>query len=177
MGSYSIRDQGLIQRIERAEKDLLMYKQAQLFGRDVTTPRLVERRNSDGTPTDHDIEGVFSSDFGWDEYSFGGQVFFKAKTQSEPYASPFLVAWINSSKSPISQFGGVSAYLVAKRLNDPSGAISYDIFGADADIYDPSVDRLYVKVYMFATDDGEIEIDLTQSSDGYPGSGTVVPLT
>lgn len=178
MGSYSLRDQGLIQRIERAEKDLLMYKNAQLFGRDVTVPRLVQRRNSDGSPTTHDIEGEYDGSFG-NAWSFSGTLRYIAQTQVEPYAVPYFIVWTRSSRPDqegVSELGNVSAYLYTPALGLEKTMV-FSCSGIDGDFYDPAVDRIWAKVYFFATDDGEIQIDLSQWADGSPGSGTVVPLT
>ena len=183
----SLRDQDLVERISRAEKDLLYFKNSQAFGKDVTIPKVIQRFNSDGTPTTWDIIGTYTSLGGGssgDVWRFHALLIYKAFTQLSPYAIVYANIQINPSNTIVSvDNGSISAFPITDDLFDQQGRIRFDVAGAASpgfgSIVDPTVDRLYVKLYVLATDDGTMELIVPYSTGvtGNNGTGTLVPLT
>ena len=182
----SIRDQDLIERVVRAEKDLLDFKNSQAFGKDVTTPKVIQRYNSDGTPTQWDIVGTYNNSFGpgFDEWRFHALITYKAFHQKSPWAIVYANIQVNPSNTILSVDASSfnAFYYPADDLFDEQGRIRFDVTGATGPGYgsnlDASIDRLYVKILILATDDGTMNIQVPFSTNptGNNGTGTLVPL-
>ena len=178
----SVRDQDITERVARAEKDLVEFKGAQTFGKDVTRPKVIQRYNSDGTPTEWDVQGAFADmGGGFLQWAMGGQIVYKARNQDSPWASIYVKVRVNADNDILSNDGfGFSAYPDLEDIFSGSRTIRFNFDGAASPKYgtlltsDPRIDRYWVKIYVLATDDGDLEIKVPF---GYYGRGTLVPLT
>ena len=169
-------DISLINRLKKADRDIQQLKNSQGFGKDSLKPKVVQRYKPDGTPTDHDFEGVLVSYYSGDyQWRFNGTMTFTPKNQGNGhFAYPYVIAWSHPAKGTLSSQGSVGVYLDTTVMFDHTkmGFTRYTISGVDGytdygggSIYgDPTVDRVYAKVYYLATDDGEITLTASQGS-------------
>lgn len=173
----SDRNQDIVERISRAEKDLLQFKTAQLFGKDVTTPKVIQRYNSDGTPTEWDVMGTYDANA--QRYNIGGQITYTANTQNSPWATVYAEIKINPSGEIISESSaGFNAYASFDDLFSGGKTIKFDVYGAASEFYgppsDPTIDRYWVKIYVLATDYGQLQFNFPFGANG---AGYVVAQT
>jgi len=184
MTDMSQRDISLADRIARAEKDIVELKGAQFFGRDVTTPKVIQRHNSDGSPTTVDVIGLQEPFLGGFSYLARGYVTFKAKNQTNPWAQVIIEAQINPTNTmPTPNSVSWDTYIDQDSLFTDDGIVRFRVdagtnnAGTSIGVF-TDVDRLWLKFYVYATDEGEITLDYPFISpvDGV-GRGTVVPLT
>lgn len=179
MADMSQRDISLIDRIARAERDLVELKGAQFFGRDVTTPKVIQRHNSDGSPTTVDVTGLQESSFGTFTYTARGYVIFKAKNQTNPWATVFAEASvIPAGGLPAPNAATVEVFVDENSLFTDDGIVRFRVDASTGNATYPNIDRLWLKFYVYATDEGEITLDypIISPIDGI-GRGSVVPLT
>ena len=192
-----LRDQSFVDRVARAEKDLLDFKNAQIFGKDVTQPKVIQRYNSDGTPTEWDVQGVFQDlGGGFTRYTLGGRITYKARNQTTPWATVYVKLKINPSGEFVTGGAGIyysfNAYphigdkwsqgdIFAQTdgsLFGNDGTIIFDVDGGASSSYGPptdaSIDRYWAKIYILATDFGDMKLEFPYGSYG---AGTVVPTT
>lgn len=189
----ALRDQTFVERVARAEKDLVDFKNAQIFGKDVTQPKVIQRYNADGTPTEWDVQGDFQDlGSGFTRYTIGGRITYQAKNQKTPWATVYVKLRVN----PSGQFlaGGAGVYYsfnayphtgdqwTSTDMYDSSGSlfgnegkIIFDVNGGASSSYGPptdtSVDRYWAKIYVLATDYGDIQLDFPF---GDYGAGKVI---
>lgn len=172
------REMSLVEQISRAETDLLEFKNTQIFGKDVTKPKVIQRYNSDGTPTDWDVEGDFQSlyegDFSW---RIDGRVIYRARSQESPWAAIYAKLMVNPTNTLVPGGAGyyysMSAYADVEKLFTEGKEITFNIYSiAVRQQQDATVDRLWVKFYVLATDEGEMILDFPA---GQTPHGRIIP--
>lgn len=179
MPNITQRDISITDRIARAEKDLLDLKGSQFFGRDVTTPKIIQRHNSDGSPTTTDVIGLQESSFGVNTYTARGYVTFKARNQSNPWGTVYVEASvIPTGGVPSATAVTIEVFVDENSLFIDDGIVKFRVDASVNNATYPNVDRLWLKFYVYATDEGEITLDypIISPVDGI-GRGSVVPLT
>ena len=176
----SLRDQSFVDRIARAERDLLDFKGAQIFGKDVTTPKVIQRYNSDGSPTEWDVIGEYSALT--NVYKIGGTIEFTARNQVNPWATVYAVIRINPGNEIVTPYSqGFNAYADLDALFESnSKKIRFEVYGSAGPNFgppsDPTIDRYWVKLYIFSTDYGDMKLIFPDGAENSK-AGTVVPLT
>lgn len=178
------RNQDIIEQIARAEKDLVDFKNAQLFGKDVTQPKVIQRYNSDGTPTEWDVIGTYVSQYAGDnQWKIEGNITYTAYNQESPWASVYVKVRVNPNNDLVPGGAGIyysfNAYPDYEQMFNGGKTITFSVYGGASPNFgpptDPNTDRFWVKIYVLATDDGQIKLDFPAGNTG--GTGTVVPLT
>lgn len=181
-----MRNQGLSDRIARAESDLFEYKNAQIFGRDVTAPKVIQRYNADGTPTTWDVIGTYDYDGYGNSYKASGIITYTAETQESPWATIYAEVMVNP-QGVLKQMNSISfsAYPEMDDVFSGQKSIRFNFYGVSDDVSpttaeaDPTVDRFYLKLYALATDYGTLRVEIPAGffANGYEGTGTVVPTS
>ena len=171
------RNQDIIERVARAEKDLLQFKTAQIFGKDVTSPKVIQRYNSDGTPTEWDVIGEYDANA--QQYNIGGQITYTAHNQDSPWAIVYAVLRINPGDEIVSEYSaGFNAYASFDDIFAGGRTIKFDVYGSASVFYgppsDPTVDRYWVKFYVLATDYGLLQLNFPFGANR---AGSVVAQT
>lgn len=175
----ALRDLSITERVGRAEKDLLELKNSQIFGKDVTSPKVIQRYNSDGTPTQWDVIGSFVSYYSGDvQYRIGGRITYTANNQEYPWATVYAKVMINPSNEILSGDSlGINSYPDMEGVFAGNKTIIFDVSGSSSPLYgslstmDATIDRLWVKFYVLANDDGQVKFEFPL---GTYGSGTMV---
>lgn len=176
----SLRDQSFVDRVARAERDLLDFKGAQVFGKDVTTPKVIQRYNSDGTPTEYDIIGEYNSLS--NVFRIGGTIEFTARNQVNPWATVYAIIRVNPGNEIVAPDStGFNAYTDLDALFESnSKKIRFEVYGSASPMFgppsDPTIDRYWAKLYILSTDYGDMKLIFPDGPEISKG-GTVVPLT
>lgn len=178
------REQSIADALSRAESDLVDIKKAQFFGRDVTTPKINERRNSDGSPTVIDVIGTQEPFLGGFTYRASGYITFTAKSQTNPWVHVVAKVQVNPSNTLDTSAGtGWGIILDANSMFSDDGVVKFSVDASSTNLGTSSgvftdVDRLWMKFYLYATDEGTVTLDFPRISPyDNVARGTVVPLT
>ena len=177
-----LRNQDIVEQVARAEKDLIDFKNAQIFGKDVTRPKVIQRYNSDGTPTEWDVIGTYTYDGFATEWKIGGTITYTAHNQESPWASVYVKVRVNANNDLIAGGAGIyysfGAYADFEQIFAGGKTINFDVYGGASPDFGPPVDkntdRFWVKIYVLATDYGDMKLNFPAGSNA---NGTIVPLT
>lgn len=136
---------------KKLRRDIEEIKTAQRIGRDIMRPKIVERLDGSGNPTQYDL--VTAPD------GFSASTYFTATLfadhQQEPWGSLFVKAFYGSPDVPVSPGQMSSLFYLSQNKTNP-GSIGYSGFiGTSAP---GDVTPLYLKFYMYATDTGTLEV-------------------
>lgn len=149
---------GLVPELTFAEdfkqlrRDLEDIKKAQRVGRDILRPKVIEALN-DGSPTVYDVQ-TEADQFGEQRGSF--TAIFTADHQKEPWATPlFALYWGTPGQQPAPGDVYGSSFIWTTESAKPGQIVYRGSFGNN--IYQNTT-KVYLKVYMYATDTGTLEI-------------------
>lgn len=150
---------GLIPELTFAEyfkqlrRDIAEIKTAQRIGRDIIKPKIVECLDVDGNPTEYDLVTVV------DEFGFGSDIDFTAtlfaENQQQPWGSLFVKGFYGSPGVPVTD-GQMSGFFYLSQGKTNPGSIGYRGSAGTAQFEDTTL--LYLKFYMYATDNGTLEV-------------------
>lgn len=157
MVAYQDRQQTIEQRIEALKKQVQDLKSVQLFGGDVSRPKVIERNAS------WDIEGVVATDNAFVKaWGITATIRFIPDQQEEPYFEVYAETDTGWNLDEPEGRTWTTSLDYTELLN---GEIVYT-FTAGVTIIkaDPptGVDHIYAKLYIHATDTGIMDIDVTQ---------------
>lgn len=150
---------GLVPELTFAEdfrqlrRDIEEIKKAQRIGRDILKPKIIEALDGGGNPTAWDVQTQLNQSGDGQRADF--TAIFTADHQKEPFAVPLFELYYGApgTQPPAgSAFG--NSYISFTNLQD--GRIAYrGSFGTNNYM---DVTKMYLKVYMFATDTGTLEV-------------------
>lgn len=143
-----------VEDFKKLRADLEEVKNAQRSGRDIFVPKIVECLDGFGVPTAYDLIANVPDGFGgYLPRNFVATMI--ADTQQEPWAVPIYKVFYGNPSTPIAggQLTGFS-YINPDELTP--GQISYEgYFGDNVFPYNKLV---YLKVYFYATDTGNLSV-------------------
>lgn len=146
-------DQQFAEDFRQLRRDIEEIKNAQRIGRDIIKPKIVECLDVNGNPTEYDLVTVV------DEFGFSSDTNFTATlfadNQAEPWGSLFVKAFYGAPGVPI-QDGQMSGSFYLSQFKTNPGSIGYRGFAGTAQFEDTTL--LYLKFYMYATDNGTLEV-------------------
>lgn len=152
---------GMVPEVQFAEdfkqlrRDIEQIKNAQRIGRDILKPKIVELLDEDGNPTQYDLVTELDI-FGGTRAQF--TITFTADHQTEPWASPFLKLYYGNLNTPGNNTT-VSASQFLNQSKTVEGKVAYNCVVSTKASPDPTL--IYIKIYMYSTDTGTIETELT----------------
>lgn len=157
---------GTPEQLADIESILEKLKTAQAAGYDSISPFVIERLKPDGTPTDHDIEAVVTDTYGG-YISYG----FTVATECVPNAlagnfsaTPYIIAWHNSSKSPAAGAYIFAALDVSMFNASNLATTKYQITGSHGGAVADGIDRLHAKVLFLSSVPGTIALAASQGT-------------
>lgn len=155
---------GLIPELAFAEdfkslrRDVEDIKTAQRVGRDILKPKIVEALDGSGNPTVYDVVATAVPDgFGGYQVRAFFTAYFTAKSQKEPWATPFYKLMVGSPSTPASpgETYGFS-YPFIDDFRAEEGKFTYHGYFGNNNYADSR--SVYIKVYFYATDDGTLTV-------------------
>lgn len=144
-------DQQFAEDFRQLRRDIEEIKNAQRIGRDIIKPKIVECLDVNGNPTTYDLVTVADA-FGSD-INFTVTLF--AENQAEPWGSLFVKGFYGSPTVPV-QNGQMSGFFYMSQGKTNPGSIGYKGFAGTAQFEDTTL--IYLKFYMYATDNGTLEV-------------------
>lgn len=153
---------GLVPELKFAEdfkqlrRDIADIKGAQRVGRDILKPKIIECLDGSGNPTVYDVIAPTTPD------GFGGYntrafftAYFEARSQKQPWATPFYKLMIGSPTNPAGpgETYGFSFPWIDE-FRDDDGTFTYHGYFGNNNFADSR--PVYLKVYFYATDEGEL---------------------
>ena len=176
----SVRELNIYEEVARAETDLREYKNAQIFGKDVTKPKIIQRLNLDGSPTEWDLEGTSVDTFGFIQYRVAGMVTYQAYNQESPWATIYAKIRVNPTDQihstdvlNFSAYPNMDDVFMGNRIIRFNVNGTADGMSGGPTTRDPTIDRLWVKFYVLATDYGTIKLDFPYGTNG---AGQVIQI-
>lgn len=144
-------EQQFAEDFRQLRRDIEEIKNAQRIGRDIIKPKIVECLDVDGNPTEYDLVTVADA-FGSDT-NFTATFF--AENQAEPWGSLFVKGFYGAPGVPV-QNGQMSGFFYLSQGKTNPGSIGYKGFAGTAQFEDTTL--IYLKFYMYATDNGTLEV-------------------
>lgn len=132
-------------------RDIEEIKNAQRIGRDIMRPKIIECLDINGDPTEYDLVTVSDGSFSSTDYT----AVFTAQNQSEPWGTLFVKAYYGAPGVPV-EAGKMSGNAYLSAGSTAEGLMSYSGFISTFDFGDTTT--LYLKFYMYATDNGILEV-------------------
>lgn len=155
---------GLVPELAFAEdfkslrRDVEAIKSAQRVGRDILKPKIIEALDGSGNPTVYDLVATAVPDgFGGYQVREFFTARFTAKSQKEPWATPFYKLMFGSPSTPAApgQTYGFS-YPYIDDFRSEEGKFTYHGYFGNNDYL--SSTSVYIKVYFYATDEGVLTV-------------------
>jgi hypothetical protein len=155
---------GLIPELAFAEefkslrRDAEDIKGAQRVGRDILKPKIIEALDGSGNPTLWDVKATSVPDgFGGFDARAYFTAYFTARSQKEPWATPFYKLMIGSPTTPASPGDTYGfSYPYIDDFRDEDGKFTYHGYFGNNNFSDNR--DVYIKVYFYATDEGVLTV-------------------